>query len=48
MSATQVGGFSLSLVPVLHKQVDPEGCLKVVLQVRQSFYDGPSQVRQVL
>ena len=48
ISATQVGGFSLSLVPLLHKQVDPNSCLTVVLQVRQSFYDGPSQYRQVL
>ena len=36
MSATQVGGFSLSLVPLLHKQVDPNSCLTSMLQVRQS------------
>ena len=48
MSATQVGGFSLSLVPKLHKQVVPESCLKAVLQVTQPFYDGLLQVKQVL
>lgn len=44
----QLGGFSLSFVPILHKQDVPDSHLMAVLQVRQSVCDGPLHVKQVL
>lgn len=48
MSATHVGGFSLSLVPLLQIQVVPDSYRTAVLQVTQSVCEGPLQVKQVL
>ena len=48
MSATHVGGFSLSLVPLLQIQVVPASYRTSVSQVRQIDCEGPLQVKQVL
>ena len=48
MSATHVGGFNLSLVPLLQIQVVPDSYRTAISQVRQSDCEGPLQVKQVL